>query len=96
MKVTDITNIKTTSSDETEVKVYDANSIRFIHSYNKDSQMLSISSMAGDVDQSNWIFGVIKIMKLKLEDVIIQKRKSGVMIVTEKPDHYPKVANCTF
>ncbi|GAA0439486.1 hypothetical protein GCM10008934_30790 [Virgibacillus salarius] len=53
-------------------------------------------SRSGKVETSGWIQGVTKIMNMKLIDVLVKSYSNGTILVTEKPNNYPKVANCTY
>lgn len=88
--------IKSTSPKpkETKVKIYDKGPTRFIYSFSKSLQMLSISSFVGNIPQNDLEYGVNKIMKLDLIDVLIDVRDSGVIVITEKPESYPRIAYC--
>lgn len=87
-----VTGLKIHSPEFSEVKVYERGLARFIHSFNDDMQMLSISMSQGKVTEKDWIYAIKKIMKLKITDAMISVRPSGVVIIREKPDTLPSVA----
>lgn len=87
-----VTGLKIHSPEISLVKVYERGLARYIHSFDDDTQMLSISMSQGKVTEKDWIYAIRKIMKLKLTDAMISIRPSGVVIIREKPDHIPRFA----
>ena len=89
----DIVSIVKASSDpDSVVRVYEAGSSVFIHSTSGTKQVLSISHPSNIVNEGYWMCGIREIMKLKLEDALINVRPSGVVFISEKPEHIPRVA----
>ncbi len=88
-----VSGLKAHSPEISVVKIYEYGPVRFIHSFQDDTQMLSISRSKDKVSQADWILGIQQIMKLELVEAIISVRPSGVVIIREKPDHLPRTAH---
>nr|WP_026681320.1 hypothetical protein [Priestia megaterium] len=92
----EIDTIKQKLPDETKVKIYIMDYTKFIYCYSENHKTLTILSRSGKVETGGWIHGVTKIMNMKLIDVLMKSYSNGTIVITEKPDNYPKVANCTY
>ena len=88
-----VSGLKAHSPEFSVVKIYEYGPARFIHSFQDDTQMLSISRSSGKVAESDWILGIQQIMKMELVEVLINVRPSVVVIIREKPDHLPRTAH---
>ncbi|WP_077324088.1 hypothetical protein [Virgibacillus siamensis] len=76
-----------------EIKIYESGPTRFIHEIGDGEQLLSISCSGRSVIEKEWIPGIKEIMQLEIEDVEINIRPSGVVIISEKDESIPKTAN---
>ncbi len=88
-----VSGLKKHSPEFSTVKVYACGPTRYIHSFNDNLQILSVSCFTGNVSEVDWVLGIQKIMKIKLVEALIKVRPSGVVFIRKKPKHLPRKAN---
>ncbi|MCR1834956.1 hypothetical protein NSA56_11175 [Oceanobacillus caeni] len=93
MKVKDITldcrltifNMKKTSQwKDSEFKIYDSKTTRFVHEKSKEGQILSISGKNKPVTKKEFNFAIRKLMRLnKNDNVYVYTSPAGVLYIRQ-------------
>lgn len=88
--------IKSNFPPETTIKIFEKGPVRYLYTDNKGNKMLSISSITWNVKENDWIIGIKKIMNLSLLDVQLSISPKGLVVITERTDDLPRIADCTW